>query len=101
MSANGIRHFLDLTDISKAALRGMIDASRAMKAKKGAAERKGGSERPLAGRTLAMIFDKPSTLTRVSFEVAMRQLGGDAIMLTGQEMQFGRGESLADRKSVV
>jgi ornithine carbamoyltransferase len=95
MSANGIRHFLDLTDISKAALRGMIDASRAMKAKKVA------SERPLAGKTLAMIFDKPSTRTRVSFEVAMRQLGGDAIMLTGQEMQFGRGESLADTARVL
>jgi len=95
MSANGIRHFLDLTDISKAALRGIIDASRAMKAEKGAAER------PLAGKTLAMIFDKPSTRTRVSFEVAMRQLGGDAIMLTGQEMQFGRGESLADTARVL
>jgi len=48
-----------------------------------------------------MIFDKPSTRTRVSFEVAMRQLGGDAIMLTGQEMQFGRGESLADTARVL
>jgi len=100
MSANGIRHFLDLTDISKAALRAMIDASRAMKAAL-AAERKGAAERPLAGKTLAMIFDKPSTRTRVSFEVAMRQLGGDAIMLTGQEMQFGRGESLADTARVL
>ena len=102
MSANGIRHFLDLTDISKSALRGMIDASRAMKAKrKRAVERKSAAERPLAGKTLAMIFDKPSTRTRVSFEVAMRQLGGDAIMLTGQEMQFGRGESLADTARVL
>jgi ornithine carbamoyltransferase len=102
MSANGIRHFLDLTDVSKATLRGIIDASRAMKAKrKSAAQRKGAVERPLAGKTLAMIFDKPSTRTRVSFEVAMRQLGGDAIMLTGQEMQFGRGESLADTARVL
>ena len=102
MSANGIRHFLDLTDISKAALRGMIDASRAMKAKrKNAVQRKGTAERPLAGKTLAMIFDKPSTRTRVSFEVAMRQLGGDAITLTGQEMQLGRGESLADTARVL
>ena len=100
MSANGIRHFLELTDISKAALRGMIDASRAMKAAL-AAERKGAAERPLAGKTLAMIFDKPSTRTRVSCEVAIRQLGGDAIMLTGQEMQFGRGESLADTARVL
>src|SRR5947209_5157364 len=103
MSQNGLRHFLDLTDVSKAGLRGIIGASRAMKAKrKGAAERKGGAaERVLAGKTLAMIFDKPSTRTRVSFEVAMRQLGGDAIMLTGQEMQFGRGESLADTARVL
>ena len=98
MSANGIRHFLDLTDISKATLRGIIDASRAMKAKRLG---KGAAERPLAGKTLAMIFDKPSTRTRVSFEVAMRQLGGHAIMLTGQEMQFGRGESLADTARVL
>jgi ornithine carbamoyltransferase len=48
-----------------------------------------------------MIFDKPSTRTRVSFEVAMRQLGGDAITLTGQEMQFGRGETLADTARVL
>ena len=98
MSPNGIRHFLDLADIPKADLRAMIESSRAMKAK-----RRGGADaaRPLAGKTLAMIFDKPSTRTRVSFEVAMRQLGGDAIMLTGQEMQFGRGESLADTARVL
>jgi ornithine carbamoyltransferase len=102
MSANGVRHFLDLADISKAALRGMVEASRAMKARrKNAVQRRGAGDRPLAGKTLAMIFDKPSTRTRVSFEVAMRQLGGDAITLTGQEMQFGRGESLADTARVL
>ena len=56
---------------------------------------------PLAGKTLAMIFDKPSTRTRVSFDVAMRQLGGDAIVLTGQEMQLGRGETIADTARVL
>src|SRR5260370_17993411 len=76
----------------------MIEASRGMKAGR---RGQGTAERPLAGKTLAMIFDKPSTRTRVSFEVAMRQLGGDAIMLTGQEMQFGRGESLADTARVL
>ena len=84
MSANGRRHFLDLIDIPSRELRGMIEASRAMKARR---ER---GPRPLEGRTLAMIFDKPSTRTRVSFDVAMRQLGGAAILLTGQEMQLGR-----------
>jgi ornithine carbamoyltransferase len=56
---------------------------------------------PLAGKTLAMIFDKPSTRTRVSFDAAMRQLGGEAILLTGQEMQLGRGETLADTARVL
>jgi ornithine carbamoyltransferase len=97
MSASGIRHFLDLTDISKATLRTLIEQGRAMKAKR----RGKAAERPLAGKTLAMIFDKPSTRTRVSFEVAMRQLGGDAITLTGQEMQLGRGETLADTARVL
>ena len=98
MSASGIRHFLDLSDISKATLRAMIDSSRAMKAQRGDA---GASRRPLADKTLAMIFDKPSTRTRVSFEVAMQQLGGNVITLTGQEMQFGRGETLADTARVL
>ena len=56
---------------------------------------------PLAGKTLAMIFDKPSTRTRVSFDVGMRQLGGESIMLTGQEMQLGRGETIADTARVL
>jgi ornithine carbamoyltransferase len=56
---------------------------------------------PLAGKTLAMVFDKPSTRTRVSFDVAMRQLGGEAILLTAQEMQLGRGETLADTARVL
>src|SRR5260370_6256166 len=73
----------------------MIEASRAMKARR---ER---GLRPLDGRTLAMIFDKPSTRTRVSFDVAMRQLGGAAILLTGQEMQLGRGETIADTARVL
>jgi ornithine carbamoyltransferase len=97
MSANGLRHFLDLTDIPGDELRAMIAASRVMKARR----RANTLERPLAGKTLAMIFDKPSTRTRVSFDVAMRQLGGDAICLTGQEMQLGRGETLADTARVL
>ena len=56
---------------------------------------------PLAGKVLAMIFDKPSTRTRVSFDVAIRQLGGDVIVLTGQEMQLGRGETIADTARVL
>jgi ornithine carbamoyltransferase len=97
MSANGVRHFLDLIDIPPQELRGMIERSRAMKQK---GERYP-AFRPLEGRTLAMIFDKPSTRTRVSFDVAMRQLGGEPIMLTGQEMQLGRGETIADTAKVL
>ena len=99
MSTNGIRHFLDLVDIPKQELRAMIDAAVAMKAhrKRGA----NGADGPLAGQTLAMIFDKPSTRTRVSFDVAMRQLGGEALFLTGQEMQLGRGETIADTARVL
>jgi len=97
MTANGVRHFLDLIDIPKAVLAGLIDRSRAMKA----AWTQGQIVNPLAGKTLAMIFDKPSTRTRVSFDVAMRQLGGEAILLTAQEMQLGRGETLADTARVL
>jgi ornithine carbamoyltransferase len=97
MSANGVRHFLDLIDIPPQELRGMIERSRAMKQK---GERYP-AFRPLEGRTLAMIFDKPSTRTRVSFDVAMRQLGGEPLMLTGQEMQLGRGETIADTAKVL
>jgi ornithine carbamoyltransferase len=97
MSGNGIRHFLDLADIAPEDLRTMIETSRALKAQR----RERAGEKPLEGRTLAMIFDKPSTRTRVSFDVAMRQLGGEAIMLTGQEMQLGRGESIADTARVL
>jgi len=57
--------------------------------------------RPLAGKTLAMIFDRPSTRTRVSFDVGMRELGGETIMLTGDEMQLGRGETVADTARVL
>jgi ornithine carbamoyltransferase len=90
-----VRHFLDLIDVPAVQLRRMIEAARAMKAKRDR------MERPLAGKTLAMIFERPSTRTRVSFEVAMRQLGGDVILLSGEEMQLGRGETLADTARVL
>jgi ornithine carbamoyltransferase len=97
MSATGIRHFLDLTEIPASELRGMIEASRSMKRHGG----NGAVGGPLAGKTLAMIFERPSTRTRVSFDVAMQDLGGRTIMLTGQEMQLGRGETIADTARVM
>jgi len=99
VSAAAPRHFLDLTEIPATELRGVIEQSRAMKAQ--LQRDRASAEKPLAGKTLAMIFDKPSTRTRVSFDVAMRQLGGDVVMLTGQEMQLGRGETLADTARVL
>ena len=95
MSVRAIRHFLDLVDISPQELRGILKAGKAMK------KDPSKSSVALEGRTLAMIFDKPSTRTRVSFDVAMRQLGGGTIVLMGQEMQLGRGETMADTARVL
>ncbi len=93
------RHFLDLTDFTGAELRSVLDASAALKQRRRKGER--AAERPLVGKMLAMIFDKPSTRTRVSFDVAMRELGGETLMLTGREMQIGRGETVADTARVL
>jgi ornithine carbamoyltransferase len=91
----GVRHFLDLRDFDTATLRQMLDVAVSFK-------RAGGvTSRPLAGKTLALIFEKPSTRTRVSFEVGMRQLGGEVIVLSGKETQLGRGESVSDTAKVL
>ncbi|MCJ2018484.1 ornithine carbamoyltransferase [Methylobacterium sp. E-065] len=95
----GPRHFLDLKDFSGAELRRVLDASAAIKAVRRKGER--AAERPLTGKTLAMVFDRPSTRTRVSFDVAMRELGGETLMLTGSEMQLGRGETIGDTAQVL
>ena len=93
------RHFLDLSALSAAEIRTILDDARARKhrLKTGGAA----GEKPLAGKVLAMIFEKPSTRTRVSFDVGMRQLGGETIMLTGAEMQLGRSETIADTAKVL
>jgi ornithine carbamoyltransferase len=99
VSLNGVRHFLDLTEIPAQELRAIIEASRSSKAR---VKRDGViTEKPLAGRTLVMIFDNPSTRTRVSFDVAMRQLGGESMVLTTHDMQLGRGETVADTARVL
>lgn len=89
----GQRSFLDLDAIESGQLRMILDRACAFK--------QGDTARPMTGRVLAMIFDKPSTRTRVSFEVAAKQLGGDAIVLTSRDMQLGRGESVADTARVL
>jgi len=94
-----LRHFLDISEISTAELRAILTRAAALKSRrvKGAPP----MERPLAGKFLGMVFDRPSTRTRVSFDVAMRELGGETIMLTGAEMQLGRGETIADTARVL
>lgn len=91
------RNFIDISTVSAADLRLMLDDARARKGRLKAGE----AQKPLAGKVLAMIFDKPSTRTRVSFDVGMRQLGGETIMLTGAEMQLGRSETIADTAKVL
>ncbi len=91
----GPRHFLDLRDFDTATLRQMLDVAAHYKKARSA------PLRPLAGKTLALIFEKPSTRTRVSFEVGMRQLGGDVIYLSAADMQTSRGESPADTARVL
>src|SRR3981081_4146299 len=100
--SKALRHFLDLSELPTKELRNMLTASVAMKAKLKAQKTLGEkSKKPLEGKTLAMIFEKPSTRTRVSFDVGMRQLGGESIMLAGAEMQLGLGETIADTARVL
>ena len=89
-----VRHFLDISSVDSDSLKEIIASAHAMKS---ASKR----DKPLEGKMLAMIFDKPSTRTRVSFDVGMRQLGGETIILSGSEMQLGRGETVADTAKVL
>lgn len=91
------RHFLNLLDFTPEQLRTMLTLAADLKAKLKA------GERPLLlkDKVLAMIFERQSTRTRVSFDVGMRQLGGETIMLTGAEMQLGRSETIADTAKVL
>lgn len=91
----GVRHFLDLDQIDAATLRGMIEQANAFKRGEGLAEK------PLDGKVLALIFEKPSTRTRVSFESGMKRLGGEVVVLNGADLQLGRGESVSDTAKVL
>ncbi len=89
------KHFLDIKDFTYAELRELLVEAAQFK------RNRGRSKKPLAGKTLALIFEKPSTRTRVSFEVAMRELGGEVIVLSPRDMQIGRGETIADTAQVL
>ena len=95
-------HFLDINKTAPAELRAMIDQAAAMKAAR-AGRPKGApdDQQPLAGRMVALIFEKPSTRTRVSFDMGVRQMGGQTMVLTGSEMQLGHGETIADTARVL
>lgn len=93
-----MRHFLDIKDFNRETLAGMLDHAATMKADLASGT---ASDRPLAGKSIAMIFEKPSTRTRVSFEVGITQLGGTPLILSASDLQLGRGESVEDTARVL
>lgn len=97
-----MNHFLDLHTTDATALRGIIDQARSMKdARKGQPKGTPDADQPLKNRVVALIFEKPSTRTRVSFDVGVRQMGGETLVLSGNDMQLGHGESIADTARVL
>ena len=95
-------HFLDINKTSSADLRHMIDEARRIKdARNGRPKGMPDAEQPLAGHMVALIFEKPSTRTRVSFDVGVRQMGGQTMVLSGADMQLGHGETIADTARVL
>ena len=92
-----VRHFLDIDQLDAASLRNILNLGLAYKR----GDRPHGAAKPLDGMTLAMVFEKPSTRTRVSFEAGMKQLGGDVIVLSRADTQLGRGETIADTARVL
>ena len=97
-----MKHFLDINKTSQDDLRGMIDHAHAMKAARNGRPRGAADdEQPLKDHMVALIFEKPSTRTRVSFDVGVRQMGGQTMVLSGSEMQLGHGETVADTAKVL
>src|SRR5690606_3929535 len=101
-AATEVRHFLDLSDAGGDAIAAMInDAQDRKAARVGWPKARPDGDAPLAGDVLAMVFEKPSTRTRVSFDIAIRQLGGTPLLLDAASSQLGRGESIADTARVL
>jgi ornithine carbamoyltransferase len=97
-----MRHFVDLANADPAGLRAILDeAHRRKAARAGWPKGRVDADAPLAGHVLGMIFEKPSTRTRFSFDMAIRQLGGSSIVSSAGEMQLGRGETIADTARVL
>ncbi len=97
-----VRHFLEVSQYDTETLTKILDNADAMKkARIGHPRGEVEPDAPLAGKVLAMVFEKPSTRTRVSFDVAMRQMGGQTLVLSSAEMQLGRGETVADTAKIL
>jgi len=97
-----MNHFLDINKTDPGALRTILDQASQMKsARAGRPKGAPDDEQPLSGRMVALIFEKPSTRTRVSFDVGVRQMGGQTLVLSGSEMQLGHGETIADTARVM
>ncbi len=97
-----MNHFLDINKTDPADLRHMIDHASTMKAaRRGLPKGTPDADQPLAGHMVALIFEKPSTRTRVSFDLGVRQMGGQTMVLSGSEMQLGHGETIADTARVL
>ena len=95
-------HFLDIHTTSQTDLRQIIDTAQSMKqARAGRPKGTPDDDAPLAGHMVALIFEKPSTRTRVSFDVGVRQMGGQTMVLSGNDMQLGHGETIADTARVL
>ncbi len=92
-----MKHFLSLTDLSADEIQRLLDLALELKAE----WRAGGNKEQLAGKTLGMVFQKPSLRTRVSFDMGMIQLGGQALYLSPNEIQLGKRESTADVARVM
>ena len=100
--AHHMTHFLDIHTTNKADLRKIIDSAQTIKnARVGRPKGALDDDQPLAGQMVALIFEKPSTRTRVSFDVGVRQMGGQTIGLSGADMQLGHGETIADTARVL
>ncbi len=96
------RHFLELDALPPSELRAILDDAAAVKAaRNGRPKLAPDPEQPLAGHIVALVFEKPSTRTRISFDVGIRQMGGETMILSGSEMQLGHGETVADTARVL
>ncbi len=99
---NDMNHFLDIHKTETTALREIIDSAKSIKgARNGRPKAALDDDLPLKDRMVALIFEKPSTRTRVSFDVGVRQMGGQTMVLSGNDMQLGHGETIADTARVL